>query len=209
MSVFIHQGEKPLTKEQAGRRGLQVVAKELSAAGMRAGDETILASTDHESLPDRLIQALAKLHKTDVETPTHENTPTYAAYSLQWDQHNAESGANNVFNHQLVAYTKAITRLAKYRLADGQSELTEQRPTAELDDNGYPIMETVVVKDAVDPLPPEVEKTIYDNEGGSSVVMIANPAIVQDDQERAIATATIAQIPQAVIDYYGSMEVII
>lgn len=110
--------------------------------------------------------------------------------------------ANNLFNWQLAEYRKATARLAQYRLADGRPEITEEVPTGEYDENGNEIMETVVVQTAIDPLPAQIEVPTYDAEGNQTgTEMVDNPAIVQDDAERAAAQAVVDGTPQEVKDF--------
>lgn len=109
--------------------------------------------------------------------------------------------ANNTFNQQLSDYRVATARLAQYRLADGRSEVTEDIGTGEFDDDGNEIMETVIVQTAIDPLPAQVEETTYDDDGNATTSMVDNPAIVQDDAERAAAQAVIDSTPQSVKDF--------
>lgn len=195
--IFIHRGDAPLSIRQATQRGTQIVARELSAAGARAGDETIFGATLHENLPDRLIAVLAQLPG---------NPSTYAEYAAQWEIENQTNSANNLFNHLLAAYKKASARLSAYRLADGQAEVVEQQETGEFDDQGELITMPIVVKRSIEPLPAQIEQAAYDDAGNAlEPVMVDNPAIVKDDQDRAIAAGTIAQIPQAVIDFHAEL----
>lgn len=114
-----------------------------------------------------------------------------------------EAAANNLFNHQLVAYREAVTRLARYRLADGQAEVTEEVETG-MDENGDPIMETVVVQTAIDPLPATVEQDTYDAEGNViGTEQVSNPQIAEDDAERAAAQAVIDATPEEVKAFDG------
>lgn len=193
--IFINQGDAPLNIRQATQRGTHIVDKELSAAGARAGDETIFGVTLHENLPARLVAVLAQLPG---------NPSTYSEYAAQWEIDNQTNSVNNLFNHQLAAYKKASARLGAYRLGDGQAEVVEQQETGQFDDQGEPITTPLVVKRSIEPLPAQVEQAVYDDDGNAlEPVMVDNPAIVKDDQERAIAEGTIAQIPQAVIDFYA------
>ena len=195
--IFIHRGDAPLSIRQATQRGTQIVARELSAAGARAGDETIFGATLHENLPARLIAVLAQLPG---------NPSTYSEYAAQWEIENQANSANNLFNHQLAAYKKASARLSAHRLADGQAEVVEQQETGQFNDQGEPITTPVVVKRSIEPLPAQIEQAVYDYDGNAlEPVMVDNPAIVKDDQERAIAAGTIAQIPQAVIDFHAEL----
>ena len=109
---------------------------------------------------------------------------------------------NNTFNQQLADYRAATARLAQYRLADGRAEVTEEVGTGEFDDDGNEIMETVVVQTAIDPLPAQVEEKTFDDDGNETgTIMVDNPAIVQDDEERAAAQAVVDGTPQAVKDF--------
>lgn len=133
--------------------------------------------------------------------------------SATWDKANAdmyqfnldlaETQAVNTFNLQLEAYRKAAARLARYRLADGRAEVIEAQPTGETDEAGDPVMESVVVQAAIDPLEATVEQIIYDEEGNAATETVPNPAIVTDDAERAEAQAVVDATPQEVKDFDG------
>lgn len=119
--------------------------------------------------------------------------PTYLAWAAQWVADNEVNAGNNLFNHQLAAYRKANARLAQYRVADGRAKVTEEVETGE----------TVVVLPAIDPLPAEVEQPVYNEDGEQTgTEMVANPAIVQDETERAYAMGVIASLPTAVKEFY-------
>lgn len=101
---------------------------------------------------------------------------SYADYAAGWEADNATNGAHNLLNHQLAAYRGALARLARYRLAEGNGE-------------------------DIPPLPVEIEQPILDEATGtvSGTVMVPNPAVVQDDTERAAASALIAAASPALL----------
>lgn len=68
---------------------------------------------------------------------------------------------------------------------------------------GEPVMEAVVVQAAIDPLPAEVERPIYDEVTGeqTGTEMVSNSEIVQDEAERADARAVVAETPAEVIEF--------
>lgn len=106
--------------------------------------------------------------------------------------------ANNTFNWQLAEYRKATARLEKYRLADGKPEETIETPTGTFDEEGNEIMDVTVVP-AIDALDAQVEETTYDEEGNiTGTIMVDNPEIVRDDEERAAAQAVIDATPEEV-----------
>ena len=113
--------------------------------------------------------------------------------------------ANNTFNWQLAEYRKATARLEKYRLADGRAEYMVETLTGTFDEEGNEIMDVTVVP-AIEPLPAEIEQPVYDETTGeqTGTEMVPNPAIVQDDAERAVAQAVVDATPQEVIDYASS-----
>lgn len=113
--------------------------------------------------------------------------------------------ANNTFNWQLAEYRKATARLAQYRLADGRAEYMVETLTGTFDEEGNEIMDVTVVP-AIEPLPAEIEQPVYDETTGeqTGTEMVPNPAIVQDDAERAVAQAVVDATPQEVIDYASS-----
>ncbi|PVE47283.1 hypothetical protein DDE23_13500 [Pararhodobacter aggregans] len=119
----------------------------------------------------------------------------------------AEAEANFAFNWQLAAYREASARLARYRLAEGRAEILEEQATGELDAEGQPITETIVLAPAIPPLPAEIEATAYDETGAPvGVEPIPNPAILTDDTERAAAQAVIDATPQPVLDFAAGLE---
>lgn len=191
--IFISKGDEPLTVRQATKRGVSYVAQELAQAGARKGDEELLRVIPHADLPQRLQDIVAALGHA-----------SYGDYAAAWEADNAINGVNNIFNHQLAGYRKALARLARYRLADGRPEVTEEIATGAIDPNtGAPISETVIVQPAIDPLPAQVEQPVHDPDTGeqTGTEMVPNPAIVQDDADRATAQAVIDGLPQAVREF--------
>lgn len=183
MTVFIHQGDAPLSVRQAANRGIRVMHREMTAAGARAGDVDILMTVPHADLPQRLLDILAALPGQPA---------TYADYAAAWEADNATNAANNLFNHQVASYQSALARLAQYRLADGRPAIYEDQPTGEVDEQGQPVTESVMVQSPIDPLPAQVEQPVYDADGTQTgTEMVPNPLIVQDDAERAAAQATV------------------
>lgn len=199
MTVFIKKGDAPLSVRQATKRGMAHVAAELAQAGARTGDEELLRVIPHADLSPRLaamVQALGHV--------------SYAAYALGWEADNIVNGEHNLFNHQLTVYRAAQARLARYRQADGRPEVTDELQA--IDDlgqpvfdeaTGKPVMETVVVQVAIDPLPAEVEQPVYDEETGeqTGTEMVPNPEIVRDDAERTAAQAVVNDTPVEVIEF--------
>ena len=199
MTVFIQKGDAPLSVRQATKRGMAHVAAELAQAGARTGDEELLRVIPHNDLPPRLavvVQALGHV--------------SYAAYALGWEADNLVNGEHNLFNHQLMVYQAAQARLARYRLVDGRPEVTDEQQAIDEqgqpvfdETNGEPVIETVVVQAAIDPLPAEVERPAYDEETGeqSGTEMVPNPEIVRDDAERTAAQAVVNDTPADVIEF--------
>lgn len=193
MSIFIQKGDEPLTLRQSTKRGMAVVAHELAMAGARKGDEELLRVLPTADLTPRLAAVIAAL-----------GHPSYQAYALQWEADNLTNTANNLFNFALVEYRAAQARLVQYRLADGRPEITEEQQ--EIDEfgmpvydpaTGDPVMVTVVVQSAIDPLPPTVERPVYDEVTGeqTGVETVDHPDVVRDDAERAAAQAVIDAAP--------------
>jgi hypothetical protein len=116
-----------------------------------------------------------------------------------------------------VAYWAAQARLVRYRLADGRAEVTaeqqaldEQGQPVFNEDTGEPVMEAVVVQAAIEPLPAEIEQTVYDDTTGeqTGTIMVPNPAVVQDEAERAAAQAVIDSTPVDVIAFAEAEEAV-
>jgi hypothetical protein len=206
MTVFIQKGDAPLSVRQATKRGMSYVASDLALAGARRGDEELLRVIPHDNLPARLLDVVQALGHV-----------SYEAFALGWEADNFGNGENNLFNHQLVAYRAAQARLVRYRLADGRAEITAEQQA--LDEQGQPVfnqttgepvMEGVVVQVAIDPLPAEIEQTVYDETTGeqTGTIMVPNPAVVRDDAERAAARAVIDGTPTAVIAFAEAQEAV-
>ena len=203
MTVFIHKGDAPLSVRQATKRGMAHVAAEMAQAGARTGDEELLRVIPHADLTPRLaaiVQALGHV--------------SYQAYALGWEADNFVNGEHNLFNHQLVVYREAQSRLARYRLADGRPEVTDEQQAIDEqgqpvfdETTGEPLMETVVVQAAIDPIPAEVEQPVFDKETGeqTGTEMVPNPEIVRDDAERTAAQAAVNDTPAEVIEFAQSV----
>lgn len=199
MTVFIQKGDAPVSVRQATKRGMAHVTAELSLAGARKGDDELLRVIPHENLPARLLDVVQKLGHV-----------SYSAFALGWEADNLINGANNLFNHQLAAYRAAQSRLARYRLADGRLEVTEEQQAIDEQvqpvfdqTTGVPVTETFVVQVAIEPLPAEVEWPIYDDVTGeqTGTDMMPNPEIVRDDAERAVAQVVLDDTPVEVIEF--------
>lgn len=206
MAVFIQKGDAPLSVRQATKRGMAYVASDLALAGARRGDEELLRVIPHDNLPARLLEVVQALGHV-----------FYEAFALGWEADNFVNGENNLFNHQLVAYRAARARPACYRLADGCSEVTEDHQA--IDEQGYPmfdgatgepVMETVVVQAAIEPLPLEIEQSVYDDTTGeqTGTIMVPNPTVVQGDAERAADQALIHSTPVDVIAFAEAEEAV-
>ena len=196
MSLFIKKGDAPLSIRQATKRGMAHVAAELSRAGARKGDEELLRVIPHAELPARLVGIVQALGHA-----------SYAAYAMGWEADNLTNGAHNLFNHQLAAFRRAQARLARYRLADGRPELTEDQQKIDAsgmpvfdETTGAPVMETYVRYLAIAPLSSEIEIAVIDKATGEPTGMqtVPNPQVTRDDAERAAAEAIIAATPAEV-----------
>lgn len=205
MTVFIQKGAAPLSLRQATKRGLAHVAAELSQAGARMGDDELLRVIQHADLPPRLAAVVHALGHV-----------SYAAYAAGWEADNRVNGDHNLFNHQLAAYRAAQVRLARYRLADGRPEITEEQQVVDVqgtpvfdDASGDPVTEDVFVQSAIDPLPAEIEQAVFDEATGAQTgtQMVPNPEIVRDDAERAAAQAVIVETPAEVVVFEDAEEV--
>ena len=114
---------------------------------------------------------------------------------------------DNTFNEQLVAYTKATSRLAQYIIADGRVELTEMQATGEQVFNEDTmemdnVMASVITQSAIEAVEATVIVSTYgeDIDEKPTVSIVTNPLIVTDVAEREAAQAVISATPQAVKD---------
>jgi hypothetical protein len=199
MTVFIQKGDAPLSVRQATKRGMSYVEVGLALAGARKGDEELLRVIPHAELPARLAAV--------VHTLGHVS---YEDYALGWEADNLVNGDNNLFNHQLAAYRAAQTRLARFRLADGRQAVTEERQATDEqgqpvfdETTGAPVVETVVLQAAIEPLLAEIEQSVYDEASGeqTGTIIVPNPETVRDDEERRKAQAVVDDTPTEVIEF--------
>ena len=160
----------------------------------------------HDNLPARLLDVVQALGHV-----------SYEAFALGWEADNFANGEHNLFNHQLVAYRAAQARLARYHLVDGRPEVTEEQQV--LDERGQtvfeeatgePVLETVVVHVAIDPIPAEIEQTVYDETTGeqTGTIMVPNQEVVRDDAERAAAQDVIDGTPTEVFAFVDAEEAV-
>lgn len=109
----------------------------------------------------------------------------------------------NAFNQSLAAYRKAQGRFVRYALADGRDAIYEDQETGFDETTMEPIIESVEVSPAIEPLDETVEIDTFDPETGepTGTETISNPVITRDEIERAEAAAVIFNADQAVIDF--------
>ncbi len=187
MSQFINKGDSLIyTEAQISKRMRQLERQSFSKR-----DEEVLNRIQHGV-------------NLGVYTPTEGEQSLIIAFQTRMSELVAlatEARANNIFNTQLRDYRQATARLAQYALSEGRPEITEERPTGELDANGDPITETIVVQEAIAPLPMQIEQPIYDPMTGeqTGTELVDNPLIVADEIARASAQAIITSTPQDVI----------
>lgn len=168
---------------------------------------TIFVTKGDAPLTDAQVEKRAQAHiAKDWPSQAREKSirtadGAFDAFMATFSVNHDENIANNTFNWQLAEYRKATARLEKYRLADGRAEYTIETPTGTFDEEGNEIMDVTVVP-AIEPLPAQVEETTYDDEGNiTGTIMVDNPEIVYDDEQRAAAQAVIDSTPQEVKDF--------
>jgi hypothetical protein len=86
----------------------------------------------------------------------------------------------------------ATKRLAQHVLLEGRPEVKEMQPTGEKVFNEdtqemEDVLAEVVVQTAIEPVAEFIEKTSYTEEGDAVTESVRNPAIVEDEAERAKA----------------------
>ncbi len=139
------------------------------------------------------------------ETPNYDRIlPALAAFenALIWTMQ------INSFNAALAAYRAASTRLERHVLSSGRPEITAEIDTGKFNPDGSPYLETVVTQPAIEPVPATIETA---NEAGQTIVS-PNPAIAQDEAERAAAQsvmdgmpALVASMPDAIGVYFEGL----
>lgn len=164
----------------------------MAEAGLAPGAQPLT----RQQLNDRIMAVMER----DWPLPMREARPEdYQAWRAEMEPARFAAVAANLFNIRLAAYREAVERLARYRLAEGRAEQRLETPTGVFDAEGAEIVDTVVVP-AVAPLPAEIETPVIDPQTGeqTGVEMVANPAIAEDDAERAAAQAVLDATPEEV-----------
>ena len=116
--------------------------------------------------------------------------------------------ATALAEYQLEEYTVAQARLAQYELSVGRLEITEEYVSGEEegeDGNSIDVISTRIVSEAIDALPATIDEVIVHPIDGKTTESIDNPAIIQDNAERADAQAIVDATPQSVIDAYNAL----
>lgn len=189
MTVFIKKGDAPMTLVDGNLRGMRLLDQQLQPwereqlSTVTADVKPLLSYANIWAASDD--PDLAAFGQALVD----EGSYTYAAFSNQWFADNQVNAFNGAFNWNLFAYRQAQARLAQYELSVGRPEITEQQPdpSGALDESGNPVMVTVVTQAAVDPLPATVDGV----DDAGNPVQVPNPAIAQDEAERAAAQAVV------------------
>ena len=105
---------------------------------------------------------------------------------------------DNALLVEVLAYEVATNRLAQYRLADGKPEVTREEQSRDedgnlvFDEDGKPVMETIVVEPAI----PPITEFVLDEDGNPTDQPNPEwPRVQQDDAERDEAQrATIVSV---------------
>ena len=123
-------------------------------------------------------------------TPTAADQVTEAAYETHCKAVRDDLDqaiADNVLLASAIQYEQAERRLARYQLSVGVAAVAEVPELVDVD-TGEIILEYVPAVAGIDPLPVTVERVTQDEEGAiTGTETIPNPAIVQDEVERAAA----------------------
>jgi len=129
----------------------------------------------------------------------------FTAFMDTFSSDHVTNVANNTFNSQLQEYGIAVARLARYILADGRAEATEEQGTGEQVWNEETmemdaVLAEVITVSAIEPLEATVTRWVYsdDMEAAPTEETIENPLITADNAERVAAQAVIDATPEAV-----------
>ena len=180
MTVFINKGDAPI-----------------SAADLDEGTQRHIDVDWPAWKRERAVRM-----KEDASLKVGARISALNAYMVQVAADTDTNRANNLFNEQLAAYRKATARLAQVELSVGRAAYDEQIDTGQTtwDDTlgkMVPVMETIQ-HPPIMPLPATVDG--WDNTDPMNPVAarVPNPAIVQDEAERAEAQAVVDATPAAV-----------
>jgi hypothetical protein len=135
------------------------------------------------------------------ERGLRKNDDAYKAFFQSVESDTDANRVNNVFNRRLAAFLNATGRLARYVLADGRAEVWEDQPTGAFDEDGEPVMESVLVQSSVDPLIPQVDGWDHTDPENPVPAQVPNPLIKTDEAERDAAQAVVDATPAEVKDF--------
>ena len=113
------------------------------------------------------------------------------------------AAAEKKFGIQLANYQRAVARLTQYLVSEGCAQVTEMVPSGEKTQNQETgqyedVLVEMVMQSAIDPLPATIE--IWEGFPEAVKTTVPNPAIVQDEEQRALAQAIVDATPQEVKD---------
>jgi hypothetical protein len=172
----------------------------------------------YSELDEEMVKAWVlnkDLNKITTNLANTKKSVLNTAIEVPWaDEYIYEEPDDVSIIRQTYQYEKAVSRLAKYILADGRKEVTEMVDTTEVivDDEGMPILddnnaftyiqEEVVIISAIEPIEPTVEITVYSEDDSIAepepIITIDNPEITRDNLERAEAQVVIDATPQEI-----------
>lgn len=108
----------------------------------------------------------------------------------------------NAFNQAAVDYRRARDRLRQPVAAIGAEADYKLVETGEIDAEGQPVTVEQLVSPAVAPLEPTIEKLVWSEDSDEpEVVLVTNPEITRDEEERAAAQAIVDQTAEEVVAF--------
>ena len=171
MTIFVIQGETPLTESQLHNRTQAYIERDWPSwkreRSMRRDDGELDTYLDTVS----------------------ENTDTNRTVNVFNTQLVAYNGA-------VIRLAKYVVSVGRAEITEMQptGEQVLNAETGEMDD----VMASVIIQTAVEPLPATVEVTTYDEEGEATVETVTNPLITADVEEREQAQNVVDATPLAV-----------
>lgn len=173
MTIFVTQGDTPLSQEQLHNRTQSYIDRDWPVWKR----ERSIRKTDGEF--SAYIDGISEDNTANVSTNVF-NTQLVD------------------YKGAVIRLAKYVVSVGREELTEmqptGEQVLNEE--TGEMND----VMASVITHTAIDPVPATVEVTTYDIEGVATVETVVNPIITADVAEREAAQAVVDATPQAVKD---------
>lgn len=179
MTIFVAQGDKPLTEAQISKRTQAYICRDWPEWER----ERSIRLNDGQF--NTYMEAVAA--DTDINRANNLFNEQIVAYV---------AAVERLGRYQLSVGKDAVM---------GEQPIFDENGLPVFDENGEQATETVEIAPAIDPLDATVEQPVYNEDGEQTgTETVPNPLIVADDAERAAAQDVIDNTPPGVIAFVNA-----